>query len=68
MLRRHARQEEENGGIGLIENSSRRSWVYPMETVELTGDRGWASIDNVVYLRLCEAIRDSNGQTVYLDG
>ena len=113
-----------NGGIGLIENSSRRSWVYPTETVDLTGENGWVSIDNVAYfqlymddklvehwvpnfttsgiscpkltglagelihfaecvrygkkpisdaessyktIRLCEAIRDSNGKVIYLD-
>ena len=44
--------EYANGGIGLIENSSRRSWVVPTETVELTGENGWVSIDNVAYLQV----------------
>ena len=55
-----------NGSIGLIDNSSRRSWVYPTETIELTGENGWDSIDNRT-MRLCEAILDSKGEVIYLD-
>jgi myo-inositol 2-dehydrogenase/D-chiro-inositol 1-dehydrogenase len=37
-----------SGAMGLGELSSRRSWVVPTERIEVTGDRGFAAVDNVI--------------------